>query len=259
MKLSKKMFALGCSVLAVSTLAQAADTLRFGIEAEYPPFESKTASGQLQGFDIDLGNAICKTAHLQCSWVENAFDGLIPALNAKKFDAINSAMNATEQRRKSIDFTNTIYRVPTVLIARKGSGLNANSASLKGKSVGVLQGSVQEVYAHEHWAPQGVTVTSYKDQNLVYADMVSGRLDATLVMAPAGQKGLLSSPEGKDFQFAGAVRDDRILGSGIAFGLRKGDLALRKRLDAAIARVQADGTVKKLGRKYFGNIDLSVK
>lgn len=254
-----KLFALGCTLLCAASLARAADTLRFGIEAEYPPFESKTAGGQLQGFDIDLGNAICKTARLRCSWVENAFDGLIPALNAKKFDAINSAMNATEQRRKSIDFTATIYRVPTVLIARKGSGLTATPDKLKGHSVGVLQGSVQEVYAHEHWAPKGVTVTSYKDQNQVYADMVSGRLDATLVMAPAGQKGLLSTPEGKNFQFAGAVRDDRILGSGIAFGLRKGDLKLRQRLDAAIARVQADGTVRKLGRKYFGDIDLSVR
>jgi len=259
MKKNLHIVLLASMALCSAAFVQAADSLRYGIEAEYPPFESKDASGQLQGFDIDLGNAICKTAKLQCSWVENAFDGLIPALNAKKFDAINSAMNATEQRRKSIDFTRVIYRVPTVLIARKSSGLTATAASLKGKNVGVLQGSVQETYAQQHWAPEGVTVTSYKDQNLVYADMVAGRLDATLVMAPAGQKGLLATAQGKDFQFAGMVRDDKILGSGIAYGLRKGDVKLRQRLDAAIARLQANGTVKTLGRKYFGPIDLSVK
>jgi lysine/arginine/ornithine transport system substrate-binding protein len=79
----------------------AATELRYGLEAEYPPFESRNASGELEGFDVELGNAICKAAALKCSWVETSFDALIPGLVAKKFDAINSAMNITEQRRKS--------------------------------------------------------------------------------------------------------------------------------------------------------------
>jgi lysine/arginine/ornithine transport system substrate-binding protein len=259
MKLSTKLLVLACAA-TVCSLAQAGQTLRFGLEAEYPPFESKTASGELQGFDIDLGNAVCAAAKLKCIWVENSFDGLIPALQAKKFDAINSAMNATDQRRKSIDFTDTIYRVPSMLIARKGSGLKSSGEGLAGKKVGVLQGSIQETYAKVHWEPKGVTVTSYQDQNQVYGDMAAGRLDATLVMAPAGLKGFLSKPEGQGFEFAGAVRDDRILGSGIAFGLRKGDAATRHVLDRAIAKVQASGFLKTLSKKYFGdNIDVSVK
>jgi len=259
MKLSKTMLALACAAATAGSLANAAQTLRYGLEAEYPPFESKDANGQLQGFDIDLGNAICAAAKLKCTWVENSFDGLIPALTAKKFDAINSAMNATDQRRKSIDFTNTIYRVPSMLIARKGSGLKPTPEALKGKHIGVLQGSIQETYAKAHWQAMGATVTSYQDQNQVYNDMTSGRLDATLVMAPAGQKGFLSRPDGQGFEFAGSVRDDKILGSGIAFGLRKGDTATRNVLDAAIAKVQADGTIKALSKKYFGDIDVSAK
>lgn len=257
----KIWLALACALASVPTAAFAeATTLRFGIEAEYPPFESKDASGRLQGLDIDVGNAVCKEAHLTCSWVETSFDGLIPALEGRKFDAINSAMNATEKRREAIDFTTVIYRVPSQLIARAGSGLAATPEVLKGRHVGVLQGSIQEAFAKAHWAPAGVDVVSYQDQNQVYADLVAGRLDATLVLAPAGQKGFLSQANGKGFAFVGQpVRDDRILGSGIAFGVRKGDDALRKQLDAAIEKLQADGTVKSLARKYLGDLDVSTK
>ena len=131
-------------------------------------------------------------------WVETSFDGLIPALQGRKFDAINSAMNATEQRRQAIDFTTIIYRVPTQLIARTGSGLLPTPESLKGKRVGVLQASIQETFAKAHWEPAGVAVVAYH-QNQAYADLVAGRLDATLVLAPSGQRGFLSRPDGKGF------------------------------------------------------------
>jgi lysine/arginine/ornithine transport system substrate-binding protein len=197
---------------------------------------------------------------MQCKWVETSFDGLIPALQGRKFDAINSAMNATEQRRQAIDFTTVVYRVPTQLIAKKGSGLEPTSASLKGKSVGVLQGSIQETFAKAHWENEGVKVVPYQDQNQVYADLKSGRLDGTLVLAPAGQSGFLSKPDGEGFAFVGApVRDDKILGSGIAYGVRKGDDALKTKLNAAIEKVKADGTIDKYAKKYLGNIDISTK
>ena len=259
MKKMKIALLLGCALASFSTLAEGT-AFKFGLEAQYPPFESKSASGELQGFDIDVGNAVCAAAKLKCEWFDTAFDGLIPALQARKFDAINSAMNVTEKRRQAIDFTDVIYRVPSQLIAKKSSGLLPTVESLKGKHVGVLQGSIQESYAQAHWAPKGVDVVSYQDQNQVYLDLSSGRLDGTLVLAPAGQSGFLSRPDGKDYGFVGdAVRDDKILGSGIAFGLRKGDTQLKEKLDTAIAKVQKDGVVKELSKKYFGNIDVSVK
>ena len=254
MKLLKPWLALACAFasVAASPAALAADTstLRFGLEAQYPPFESKGPNGELQGLDIDVGNAVCAAAHMTCKWVETSFDGLIPALQGRKFDAINSAMNATEQRRQTIDFTTVVYRVPTQLIAKRDSGLLPSAE----------QASIQETFAKTHWEPAGVTVVAYQDQNQVYTDLVAGRLDATLVLAPAGQTGFLSKPNGKDYAFVGQpVRDDKILGSGIAYGIRKGDTALRERLNAAIAKVQADGTVKTLATKYLGNIDVSAK
>jgi lysine/arginine/ornithine transport system substrate-binding protein len=214
----------------------------------------------LQGLDIDVGNAVCVAAKMTCKWVETSFDGLIPALQGRKFDAINSAMNATEQRRQAIDFTTVVYRVPTQLIAKTGSGLQPTAESLKGKSVGVLQGSIQENYAKAHWASNGVNVVPYQDQNQAYADLVAGRLDGTLVLAPAGQTGFLSKPDGKGYSFVGApVRDDKILGSGIAYGVRKGDDALKAKLNAAIEKVKADGTIDKYAKKYLGDIDISAK
>ncbi|CAG9239164.1 histidine ABC transporter periplasmic binding protein [Paraburkholderia tropica] len=259
MKPLTTLLALACALGSLPAFADSS-SLRFGVEAQYPPFESKGADGRLQGFDIDIGNAVCANARLHCAWVETSFDGLIPALQGRKFDAINSAMNATEKRREAIDFTTVIYRVPSRLIARADSGLVATPSSLKGKRVGVLQASIQETYAKTHWEPAGVNVVPYQDQNQIYADLVSGRLDATLLLAPAGQNGFLSKPDGKGFAFVGEpVRDDKILGNGVAFGIRKGDAALRERLNAAIAKLEADGTVTTLARKYFGDIDVSPK
>jgi len=245
---------------AMASMTAMADTgkIRFGLEALYPPFESKSPTGQLQGFDIDLGNAVCQAASVKCEWLDTSFDSLIPALQSRKFDAINSAMNVTEKRRQAIDFTHVIYRVPTKLIAHANSGLLPTPELLKGKSVGVLQGSIQESYANAHWTKQGVKVVAYQDQNQIYMDLTSGRLDSTLVLAPAGQSGFLSQPQGKGFAFVGpAVTDETILGSGIAFGIRKGDDSLKQRLNDAIAKVKAQGTVTTLAHKYFGDIDVS--
>jgi lysine/arginine/ornithine transport system substrate-binding protein len=238
----------------------AASELRYGVEAEYPPFESKNAAGELEGFDIELGKAICQAAALKCSWVESSFDALIPGLVAKKFDAINSAMNITDQRRKSIDFTQPIYRIPSQLVGKAGDGMEATPDGLKGKTIGVLQGSIQETFAKEHWEKHGVTVVSYKDQNMAWADLLNGRIDASLVMSAAGQAGFLSKPQGKGFGFIGKpVSDDTILGSGIGFGLRQGDDATKAQLNTAIDNVRADGTITKLAAKYFPGIDVSVK
>ena len=258
MKHLKIWFALACAFGSCGAFADA-QTLRFGLEAQYPPFESKAPSGELQGMDVDVGNAVCKATKMTCAWSETSFDGLIPALNGRKFDAINSAMNATDMRREAIDFTTPIYRVPTELIARTGSGLLTTTESLKGKRIGVLQGSIQETFMKVHWEPAGVIVVPYQDQNQVFADLASGRVDGTLLLVPAGQP-FLQRPDGKDFSFVGQpVHDDKILGSGIAFGVRKGDEALKAKLNEAIAKLKADGSVKSLGAKYFGDIDISTK
>ncbi len=258
MKKLTQLLMLSCGFAALSASADEGK-IRFGLEALYPPFESKTANGALEGFDIDLGNAVCQAAKVKCEWVDTSFDSLIPGLQSRKFDAINSAMNVTEKRRQAIDFTDVIYRVPSRLIARANSNLRPAADALAAKNIGVLQGSIQESYAAVHWAPHGVNVVPYQDQNQIYLDLTAGRLDGTLVLAPAGQSGFLSQPLGKGYAFVGdAVSDDKILGSGIAFGIRKGDEALKQQLNKAIAEVKNRDTVSILSKKYFGDIDVSV-
>ncbi|AXF10555.1 ABC transporter substrate-binding protein [Paraburkholderia sp. SIMBA_055] len=239
--------------------AETQNTLRFGIEAAYPPFESKTATGQLQGFDVDVGNAVCAKMAVKCEWVENAFDGLIPALQARKFDVINSAMNITAKRKQTIDFTRPIYIVPIVMVAKRGSGLMPDVKSMQGKRVGVLQGSSQEDFLKAHWANAGVSVVSYADQDQVYTDLVAGRLDAAVQETQTVEDGFLKKPAGHDYAIAGQpLSDPATLGEGTGFGLRKGDKALAKKVDAALEALKKDGTLSALSQKYF-NRDIIAK
>lgn len=226
--------------------------IRFGTEASYAPFEYKMPDNKLTGFDVDLGNEICAHLKAKCVWVENSFDGMIPALKAKKFDGILSSMTITEERSKQIAFSNKIYNTPTRMIAKVGSPLQPTATSLKGKRVGVQQGTMQESYAKAYWATQGVKVVSYPNQDVLYQDLVSGRLDTSLQDALMVDASFLKSPKGKSFAFAGNdVVDAKTLGIGAAVGLLKEDNDLRESVNKALAAIIADGTYKKLEKKYF--------
>ena len=147
----KKLFAPALAVAcmlgtAMPTAASAKPftQISFGVDATYPPFESLSPSGAFQGFDIDLGKAICAELKVKCVFVNQSFDGIIPALQARKFDAILSSMTVTPERAKQINFSSEMYDEPTSLIVKKGSGLVPSAASLKGKTVGVEAGTIQE-------------------------------------------------------------------------------------------------------------------
>src|SRR5579859_7577820 len=245
LKLPLSLFVAAALIGSVGTVsAETQSTLRFGIEAAYPPFESKSPTGQLQGFDVDVGNAVCAKMGVKCEWVENSFDGLIPALQARKFDVINSAMNITDKRKQSIDFTPPIYVVPIVMVAKRGSPLLPDVKSLQGKRVGVLQGSSQEDFLKAHWATAGVQIVSYQDQDQIYADLVAGRLDAAVQEAQTAQDGFLEKPAGRDYQIIGEpLKDPATLGEGTGFGMRKGDKALQAKIVGALDALKKDGTL----------------
>ena len=122
-KVAAQAVVAASAVAAGSAVAADLKEIRFGVEASYAPFEYKTPDGKLTGFDIDIGNAVCAKLKAKCVWVENDFDGLIPALQARKFDAINSDMTITDQRKHAIAFTDPIYTIPNQMIAKKGSGI----------------------------------------------------------------------------------------------------------------------------------------
>ncbi|RBH47950.1 ABC transporter substrate-binding protein, partial [Pseudomonas sp. MWU13-2860] len=222
MKKALAVMALGLMTASIGAWAKDWKEVRFGVDASYAPFESKASNGQLVGFDIDLGNEICKRLKAKCVWVENDFDGMIPALKAKKFDGVLSSMSVTEARMKEISFSAKLFNTPTRMVAKTGSGLMPTPAALKGKRVGVEQGSAQADYAIANWQPAGVQVVSYQNQDQVYADLVTGRLDAAFQASIAASDGFLKKPQGKDFMFAGAPIDDaKYFGQGDGLGLRK--------------------------------------
>jgi lysine-arginine-ornithine-binding protein len=250
--MKKLAFCMAILTIATSAFAKDWSTVRFGVDASYPPFESKSADGKLVGFDIDLGNEICKRMNAKCVWVENAFDGMIPALKARKFDGVLSAMSMTPQRKEQIAFSDRMWRTPTSLVAKKGSNIVPTAASLQGKSVGVEQGSIQETYAKANWATKGVNVVSYQDQDQVYTDLISGRLDAALQDGVQVELGFLGKPKGAGFAFTGGEPQDlKTLGNGAAIGLRKEDTDLKAKIDQALGDMIKDGTYKKIEAKYF--------
>ncbi len=252
MKKTLALLSLGLVLAGLSCQASAQQQIRFGTDATFPPFESKAADGSLQGFDIDLGNAICAHLQAKCVWVENSFDGLIPALHARKFDAIISSLSITDERKKAINFSDKLFNTPAYLVAPKNSGLKPTAESLRGKRLGVQQGSVFEAYAKKHWQALGVELVSYPSAEAVYADLVVGRLDATLDDATVVTEALLNKPQGKDFSLVDPqVKDDVIFGPGTGIGVRKQEDKLLEQLNGAITAIRSDGTYDQLAKKYF--------
>ena len=244
---------LALALSSVSTVfAAIPQKVRIGTDPTYAPFESKNAQGELVGFDIDLAKELCKRINTQCTFIENPLDALIPSLKAKKIDAIMSSLSITEKRQQEIAFSDKLYAADSRLIAAKGSPIQPTLESLKGKHVGVLQGSTQEAYGNERWRSHGVDVVAYQNQDLIYSDLAAGRLDAALQDEVAASEGFLKQPAGKDFAFAGpSVKDKKFFGDGTGIGLRKDDSELKAAFDKALAELRKDGTYDKMAKKYF--------
>ncbi len=251
--MKKQVLALSL-LLGLTSTAYAAipQSVRIGTDATYAPFSSKDAKGEFVCFDIDLGNELCKRVNTKCTWVGSDFDSLIPSLKAKKIDAIISSLSITEKRQQEIAFSDKLYAADSRLIASKGSPIKPTLDSLKGKHVGVLQGSTQEAFANAEWRPKGVDVVAYANQDLIYSDLAAGRLDAAFQDEVAASEGFLKQPAGKEFAFAGpSVKDKRYFGDGTGIGLRKDETELKAAFDKALAEMRKDGTYDKFAKKYF--------
>ncbi|MFT7054221.1 MAG: lysine-arginine-ornithine-binding protein [Psychromonas sp.] len=250
--MKKKLLPLIIAAVTASSMSFATETVRLGVEPGYAPFEIKKPDGSLAGFDIDLGNEICKRIEAQCSWIESDFDGLIPSLKAKKIDAILSAMSITPARLEEIAFSHKLYGTPARLVTAKGVELQPTAASLGGKRIGVFQGTTAETYAKEQWAVKGVDVVTYQSQDLVYADLINGRLDGAFQDAVAADDGFLKRPIGKRFQFSGPeVNNETYFGVGAGIGMRHEDSELKAKIDQAIDSMLADGTYSEIASQYF--------
>lgn len=245
------MLATAAAIVALPLLARADwSEVRIGTEAAYPPFAFKTATGKLAGFDIDFIHAICKQMQVKCQIIEQDWDGLIPGLIAKKYDAIVASMSITEKRKKRVDFTNRYYRDPARFFSRKGAGLADTNEGLAGKTVGVLRGTTHQEFVETHFPDAELKL--YPTQEEAHLDLLSGRLDAAVANGIATEFGFLSSKEGQDYEFFGKSHIDPVIhGEGSGIAVRKNDDDLREMFNRAIEEMRANGTYQTINDKYF--------
>ena len=248
----KKFFAAIIATAALGLLSSgvAAQTVRIGTEGAYPPFNSIDSSGNLVGFDIDIANALCDAAKIQCEFVVQDWDGMIPGLLAKKYDAIIASMSITEERKKKVDFTGKYYNTPAKFIAPKGKNYTITPEGLKGMSVAVQRATTHENFLRDNFP--GLDIRVYATQDEANADLVSGRVDLGHADSVALMEGFINTDAGKDFEFVGPdfnVPEWHGTGAGIA--VRKGSDELRMALNKAIDQIRADGTYQKINAKYF--------
>lgn len=248
----RHLFAIMGLSCAVSAQAGVLKELRIGTDATYEPFEYKAPDGKLVGFEIDLANALCAEMKRACVFVESPWDGIIPSLLAKKFDMILSGMTVTDERRKTVSFSDKVTDIPYRVIVKRGSGLDGSPAALKGKKVGVQKGTTEADFADKYYGKAGATVQRYESTQDAYLDMASGRVDALVGNLVEMKMGFLAKPEGKPFEFATyEMKDPVILGYGTGAAMRKNDVKLKTEFNAAIKTIHANGTYKKIADKYF--------
>lgn len=246
MQTYKKFFLAAAATLVFSANAMAADKLKMGIEAAYPPFNNKDASGQVVGFDKDIGDALCAKMKVECEVVTSDWDGIIPALNAKKFDFLVSSLSITDERKQAVDFTEPYYSNKLQFIAPKNTEFKTDKDSLKGKTIGTQRATLAGTWLEDTYG-DAIKVNLYDTQENAYLDLTSGRVDGILADKYANYD-WLKSDAGKNYEFKGdpVEESDKI---GIA--VRKGDNDLRNKLNAALKEIVADGTYKKINDKYF--------
>ena len=250
MRLLKKIAITAAVVMFAAGGAQAADKVRIGTEGAYPPFNTLTADGKLVGFDIDMANALCEEMKVECEFVIQDWDGMIPALIANKFDAIIASMSITPDRLKKVDFSKKYYNTPPALAVAKDSKLkDASAESLKGALIGAQSSTTHSEYAEKKL--DGIELKLYPTADEYKLDLQAGRLDAVIddiiVLTD-----WLKSDDGACCKILTPLKSDpKINGQGAGIAVRKGDTELADKFSAAIAAIRANGKYKEINDKYF--------
>ena len=248
-----------------------ADNIKIGTEGAYPPWNSKDAAGNLIGFEVELANELCKIMKHNCTIVEQDWDGMIPALVSRKFDAIMAGMSITDERKKTINFSQGYADEVASLAVMKGSkneslktlsAINLTDISaeeqatldtlikaFKGKTIGVQTATI-----HQNFLDSGlmgkIKVRTYKTQDEVNLDLVAGRIDAALAAAVAFTD--YAEKSGKEVVLTGPTFAGGDFGNGVGVGIRKGDSEIINDFNAAIDKARDDGIISRLAIKHFG-------
>ena len=238
-------------VAPLTTFAQAPDwgKVRVAVEGNYPPFSKMGTDGKLSGFDIDIALAVCARIKAECTLVQQEWDGMMPALRAKKFDMIVASMTISEERKKVADFSDPYYDVPSRWVAKTGVFKDHTAADFKGKKIIVLRNSPRAKHVADHYRDSEVLLVAKETD--IYLELAAGRGDIGFGSSVVSNEAFLKKPEGKGFvQVGSTVRLDGG-GGGVGIAFRKGDDTLRLKVNAALKAIRADGSYKKFADQYF--------
>ena len=269
---------LAISVLCLATVTNA-KSIRIGTEGAYPPWNNLNTAGELEGAEIDFGNEACKRMGVDCEWVTQDWDGIIPALLNGKYDIIVAGMSITEERKEKVNFTNGYMNDGARFFVLKSSGLadlsvggiskvNMNNAggkekaavgqlveAMKGKSV-CVQSSTTHANFVEQYMSGSSEIKLYQtvdDHNL---DLSAGRCDAILSDV-ASALDFMATDQGSDVAFTGPTFSGGPWGDGVGGAIRKEDTDILDMWNKAIAEMAADGTTAEITKKWFGR-DMSM-
>jgi len=225
--------------------------IRIGVEANYPPFSQMSPDGKFSGFDIDIASAICAQIKAECTMVSQEWDGMMPALNAKKFDMIVASMSITEERKKSADFSDSYYDIPSTWIGKTGSFSTINPAALKGKKIIVTRNTPRARFVQDNYKESEVLLVAKEAE--VTMELAAGRGDIGFGSSLAATAAFLKAPEGRSFSRLGApvILGGAAQGGGVGIAMRKGEDALRMKVNAGLKAISGNGVYKTINDKYF--------
>ncbi|MGY6565058.1 MAG: transporter substrate-binding domain-containing protein [Halomonadaceae bacterium] len=244
---------LGVALAAGTAQARDYDHVRFGVDVPYEPMEYRTPDGELTGFDIDLGNALCAEMGITCEWIEQEWDGIIPGLLARNYDAIMSSMTINDERRQTLRFSDPYITIPGAWFAPAGSDVEEiNEETLAGKSIGVQRGTTFDSYVTDNYG-RVANVSRYSTADDMVLDLQAQRLDLVFLEFIVGQATLLDNHRG-EFEVVGEMvtEPEEYFGEGFGIAFRPRDEALAQRFNEALATLKEDGTYDEIYQRYFG-------
>ncbi|QDG94557.1 transporter substrate-binding domain-containing protein (plasmid) [Rhizobium sp. NIBRBAC000502774] len=252
--------------------AQEPKTITIATEGAFPPWNSVNSSGEVEGFDVDVGKALCERAKISCRFVAQAWDGIIPGLTVGKYDAVMAGMSITEKRKKVIAFSEPYALTSNYFVVSKSAGLpamdpatavdlssddsanrliiEALKSNLKGRILGVQGSTNAETFVREVLGGD-VEVRTYDKQDNLNLDLLAGRIDGGLADY-AVWKAFLDADDGKVASLYGPRISGGVFGPGVGIGLRQNDSNLKNLFNEAILVMKQDGTLKSVSMKWFG-------
>ncbi|NVK32919.1 MAG: ABC transporter substrate-binding protein [Rhodobacteraceae bacterium] len=247
-----RLAAIAAVALTAISSAEAKDwsKILIGTEGAYPPFNNLTSDGKLVGFDIEIADAICEELKVECEFVVQDWDGMIPALIAGKFDAVIASMSITEERKQKVDFTGKYYNTPPAIAVPKDSKLTGvTDADLDGVLLGAQSSTTHSNYAEERLPSADLKLYPTPDEYKL--DIIGGRIDAviddSIVLSD-----WLKSEDGACCKILGMVPNViEIHGEGAGIAVRKEDTDLKEMLSDAILAIRENGKYAEINAKYF--------